>query len=220
MCGRFTLTADPPALHAYFGIDELPPDYRPRYNIAPTQSVLAILRNARGWSAQPLVWGLVPHWSKERNSGAKRINARAETLLEKPSFREAFEHRRCLIIADGFYEWEKAGAHSRPILIRRLDGRPFTFAGIWERWQQAPGAALDTCAIVTTTPNPMLARIHDRMPVIISPRDREDWLSSDADPAALMALLKPAPEEELEYFPVSAVVNSPANDSPDCIQPV
>ena len=220
MCGRFTLTPDPPMLHAEFGIDHLPSDYRPRYNIAPTQPVLSIVPGDHGWTARELIWGLVPHWSKDRTGAAKRINARAESLLEKPSFREAFERRRCLILADGFYEWEKAGNYSRPILIRRRDGRPFTFAGIWERWYQSPGVAVDTCAIVTTDANVALSRIHDRMPVIIPARDREDWLSGDTSMGELKALLKPAPESDLEYFPVSSLVNSPANDSPECIQPV
>ncbi len=220
MCGRFTLTSDPPALHADFGIDVLPPDYRPRYNIAPTQSILAIVPDSVGWCARPLVWGLVPRWSKDGASGAKRINARAESLLEKPSFREAFDLRRCLILADGFYEWEKAGSYSRPNLIRRRDGRPFTFAGIWERWYKTPDTPIDSCAIVTTTPNALLERIHDRMPVIIPPRDREAWLAADAGRSELSLLLTPAPAEELECFPVSSLVNSPVNDSPDCIQPV
>ena len=220
MCGRFTLTLDPPTIHAEFGIDELPPDYRPRYNIAPTQPVLSVVPGDQGWTARELIWGLVPHWSKDRAGAAKRINARAESILEKPSFREAFERRRCLILADGFYEWEKAGAYSRPVLIRRRDGRPFTFAGIWERWHQSADVAIDTCAIVTTDANSTLLRIHDRMPVIIPARDREDWLSADTGTSELQALLKPAPEGDLEYFPVSSLVNSPANDSPDCIQPV
>jgi putative SOS response-associated peptidase YedK len=219
MCGRFTLTTDPPALHAEFGIERLPEDYRARYNIAPTQPVLAILPGDSGWCVQSLVWGLVPHWSKDRNSAAKRINARADTLLEKASFREAFARRRCLILADGFYEWQKEGRYSRPLLIRRRDGRPFTFAGIWESWNRGPDGLLETCAIITTEPNDLLARIHDRMPVIVAPRDREAWLETDASVEQLAALLAPSPSEDFEMFPVSTLVNSPANDSIECIQP-
>jgi putative SOS response-associated peptidase YedK len=220
MCGRFTLTSDSHALHAEFGIEQIPPDYRPRYNIAPTQPVLAIVPDAQGWCARSLIWGLVPHWSKDRNSATRHINARAESLLEKRTFRAAFEQRRCLIIADGFFEWEKAGPYSRPVLIRRHDGRPFTFAGIWERWRPTADAAIETCAIITTEPNPLLSRIHDRMPVIIAPRDREAWLESDASVTDLTKLLRPYPDDELELVLVSALVNSPANDSVECIQPV
>ena len=219
MCGRFTLSSEASDLHAEFGIDP-PADYRPRYNIAPTQPVLAIVAGSSGWRTATLSWGLVPHWAKDRKDAAKRINARAESLLDKAMFRDAFLRHRCLIPADGFYEWEKAGKHSRPVLIKRQDGRPFSFAGIWSRWYERPGEALYTCSIITTQPNALVARSHDRMPVILEPRDRALWLDPASEPAVLQALLVPFADEPLESFPVSALVNSPNNDSPECIQPL
>jgi putative SOS response-associated peptidase YedK len=219
MCGRFTLTSDPPSWHAEFGI-ELPADYRPRYNIAPTQPVLAIVAGKEGWRTATLSWGLVPFWARDRKDAAKRINARAESLLEKPIFREAFERHRCLIPVDGFYEWEKVGKQSRPLLIRRRDGRPFTLAGIWARWYEQPDTPLYTCSIITTRPGPSLGSIHDRTPVILEPHDRATWLDRAADPGRLQQLLASGPEDELEWFHVSTLVNSPANDLPECIQPL
>jgi putative SOS response-associated peptidase YedK len=220
MCGRFTLTSDPAVLHAEFGI-EPPPDYRARYNIAPTQPVLAVVANRAGeWRGAALSWGLVPHWARDRREAARRINARAETLLERPAFRDAFLTHRCLIPADGFYEWEKAGGHSRPVLIRRADGRPFALAGLWARWLEQPDQPFYSCTIITTRPTPQLAHIHDRMPVILGPRARETWLSHSAEIGALQALLGPAETEPLEWFPVSTLVNSASNDGPECIRPL
>ncbi len=228
MCGRFTLTSDPPALHAEFGV-ELPADYRPRYNIAPTQPILALAAGRDGWRIATLMWGLVPHWARDKRDAAKRINARAESLLAKPIFRDSFEARRCLIMADGFYEWEKIGKHSRPLLIRRRDARPFTFAGLWARWLERPDAPLYSCTIITTRPTAQLACIHDRMPALIEPRDRETWLDRAVDAATLQKLLEPTelPDEgpggpggDLEWFPVSTLVNSADNDLPECIQPL
>jgi putative SOS response-associated peptidase YedK len=219
MCGRFTLSSEPSDLHAEFGIDP-PADYRPRYNIAPTQPVLAIVAGSGGWRTATLSWGLVPHWAKDRKDAAKRINARAESLLDKAIFREAFLQHRCLIPADGFYEWEKVGKHSRPVLIKRQDSRPFSFAGIWSRWYERPGEVLYTCSIITTQPNALVARIHDRMPVIVGPRDRALWLDPASEPAALQALLVPSADAPLESYPVSTLVNSASNDSPECIQPL
>ena len=220
MCGRFTLTSDPATLHAEFGI-EAPADYRARYNIAPTQPVLAVVADRSGdWHAATLSWGLVPHWSKDRREAARRINARAESLQEKPAFRDSFRTRRCLIPADGFYEWEKAGRHSRPMLIRRQDGRPFAFAGLWARWLEQPGQPLYSCTIVTTEPTPSLAHIHDRMPVILDARARSIWLDRSSDVETLQPLLRPAEQEPLEWHPVSTLVNSADNDLPECIQPL
>ncbi|MGH7467122.1 MAG: SOS response-associated peptidase [Longimicrobiales bacterium] len=220
MCGRFTLTCDAPALHAEFGID-LPADYRPRYNIAPTQPVLAVVSRHTGeWRTATLSWGLVPHWARDRRDAAKRINARAESLLEKPVFREAFQQRRCLIPADGFYEWQKGGSHSRPTLIRRTDGRPFAFAGLWSRWYDAQGSPLYTCSIVTTEASPLLQGIHDRMPVILEPRAYASWLARETDVDTLQGLLGSVADAALEWFPVSTLVNSAAHDSPACVQPL
>jgi putative SOS response-associated peptidase YedK len=220
MCGRFTLTSEPSVLRAEFGL-EPPADYRPRYNIAPTQPILAIVARRTGeWRTATLSWGLVPHWARDRRDASRRINARAETLLEKPIFRDAFQQRRCLIAADGFYEWEKAGRHSRPILIRRPDGRPFAFAALWARWLDAEGAPLYSGSIITTRSSFALSRIHDRMPVILERRAYDTWLDRDADLTTLQNLLAPAADDALEWFPVSTLVNSPNNDLPECVQPL
>ena len=219
MCGRFTLSSESSDLHAEFGVDP-PADYRPRYNIAPTQPVLAIVAGSSGWRTATLSWGLVPHWAKDRKEAGKRINARAESLLEKPIFRDAFQTHRCLIPADGFYEWQKEGKHSRPVLIKRQDGRPFTFAGIWARWFERPDEPLYSCSIITTRPNELVSRIHDRMPVIVEPRDRASWLDRSTDIQALQALLVPADAAAMESFPVSSLVNSPNNDTPECVRPL
>lgn len=220
MCGRFKLSADPTTLYAEFGIGGLPEDYAPRYNIAPTQPVLGIVRKAEGWEAMHLRWGLVPFWARDTNGSQRRINARAETLTDKPAFREAFQRRRCLILADGFYEWTHSGGLRQPMHIRRPDGRPFAFAGLWERWRPPVGDPLHSCAIITTTPNDSLRAVHDRMPVILSRRAHETWLAADATAEELQALLVPCRDDALEVFAVSTLVNSPANDLPECAEPI
>src|SRR5687767_4848034 len=208
MCGRFTLTADAEALHTEFGI-VAPAAHAPRYNVAPSQSVLAVAAGPDGWRAGVLEWGLLPRWS--RSPGKPSINARAETVLEKPSFREPFEHRRCLILADGFYEWQGAGKYRRPMLIRRRDGRPFAFAGLWESHHREGRGEVHGCAIITTTPNEVVRPIHDRMPVILSRRGQRAWLDARTTAGELRDLLVPCPAEELEAFAVSSIVNAPAN---------
>ncbi|HSL69822.1 MAG TPA: SOS response-associated peptidase [Longimicrobiales bacterium] len=218
MCGRFTLTSDPPAIYAEFGINP-PADWHPRYNIAPTQPVLAVIGSAEGLRVGRLSWGLVPYWSKDRADAHKRINARAESLLEKPSFRDAFARRRCLILADGFFEWARIGSRRQPMLIRRPDGRPFAFAGLWDRWKPPEGEPLYTCTIVTTDANPTVRPIHDRMPVILGTRERALWLDRESSPDKLQAMLQPS-TMEFEVVPVSPLVNSPANDGPEVLQPL
>src|SRR5262245_44049895 len=218
MCGRFTLTSDPPTLHAEFGI-EAPADLPPRFNIAPTQPVLSVVNGPDGWKAATFSWGLIPFWSKDRSRAQKHINARAESLLERPAFREAFAQRRCLVIADGFFEWMKDGKIKQPVLIRRQDGRPFAFAGLWERWFERPGEPVYSCTIVTTAASSLLRPVHDRMPVILDPRERDVWLNAASDPRELQALLKPD-ETQFEVIPVSGLVNSPVNDIPEVLWPV
>lgn len=221
MCGRFTLAADPSELGDEFEGVQFPPDIAPRYNIAPSQPVLAI-RNDAKQRADFLVWGLVPSWAKDPSIGNRLINARGETLAEKPAFRGAYKYKRCLIPADGFFEW-KAGQGTKtktPYVIRMKGRQPFAFAGLWDEWHSPDGSELFSCTIITTAPNDLMAPIHNRMPVILQRQDYGPWLDPAPRPAAsLNHLIRPFPAELLEAYPVSTLVNSPANDSPECIQP-
>jgi putative SOS response-associated peptidase YedK len=216
MCGRFTQAADGEIIFKVFELPE-PPELAPRYNIAPTQDVAAVRIVAGGRRLALLQWGLIPSWAKERAMGARMINARAETLAEKPAYRSAFRARRCLIVADGFYEWQKTGGRKQPCFIGFRDGRPFGFAGLWERWHGEGEAAVESCSIVTTEANELLAPIHDRMPVIIDPKQFALWLDpSVTDTSRVGELLRPYPSEAMEAYPVSLLVNNPANDAPAC----
>jgi len=217
VCGRFKLSSDDDTLHAEFGI-VLAQDYQPRYNIAPTQSVLALLSDGETLRPAALRWGLIPPWEDSPARGAKLINARAETLLQKRSFRDAFEHRRCLILADGFYEWLRDGKTRTPMLIQRPDRRPFAFAGLWERWGRGE-EKIFSCTIITVPPADVVRPIHDRMPLILQRADQEKWLDPGAGAAELQQLLLPY-TGQLEAFAVSTLVNSPANDSPELMEPV
>jgi len=222
MCGRFTLTTPGEALAEAFGLDE-PPDVPPRYNIAPTQPVAAVRRIPAGAprSVSLLRWGLVPAWSREPRSRNPLINARAETLVEKPAFREAFERRRCLIPADGFYEWRHAGGEREAFLVRRADNRPFAFAGLWELPTERDPGVLGTCTIITTEPNEALREIHDRMPVILDPDDWNRWLDPDLRRVSVLRpLLRPCPAEMLTLTRVGPAVNNAANETPACAQPL
>lgn len=242
MCGRYTLTDPGEQLIRHFQLTGLPAEYRPRYNIAPTQPVLAVIGNGQR-RAGLLRWGLVPGWAKDPSIGSRLINARAETVAEKPAFRHALRRRRCLIPADGFYEWRQQGGRKQPMRIVRRDGGLFAFAGLWESWRPpqasapAPGrtapsgaggeararanVVLYTCTIITTEANGALRSIHERMPVILPPEAYDLWLDQDVDdPAALLPLLKPRPDDELVAYPVSTLVNDVRNDSPDCIRPL
>ncbi len=221
MCGRYFLTAPGEVLAELFELDEKPP-IKPRYNIAPTQEVAIVrARPAGGRELAFVHWGLVPHWAKERGIGNRMINARAETLAEKPAFRDSFKRHRCLIPADGFYEWQKVGAAKQPWLVRRRDGAPFAFAGLWSRWRDPAGPeSLDSTAIVTTNANPLVAPIHDRMPVILPPESWASWLDPGShDRVRLDPLLIPFDPAAMEAFPVSRRVNRPANDDPACLEP-
>ena len=221
MCGRYTLTVDAALLAELFEL-EPPAELEPRYNVAPTQTV-PIVRSApdggRQWAR--VRWGLIPGWAKDESIGSRLINARAETVADKPSFRSAFKHRRCLIPADGFYEWVKTEGGKVPHHIRFADGRPFAFAGLWERWSPPGGEVVDSCTILTTAPNELVAGLHDRMPVIL-PRNRfADWLAPEPlDPDTAEAMLVPHPSDGMEAVPVSRRVNSPANDDEQCVRPV
>jgi putative SOS response-associated peptidase YedK len=221
MCGRFTLATPAQTIAEAFELGAAP-DLRPRYNIAPTQPV-AVVRAAVGDGRElaTLHWGLIPSWSKDAEIGARLINARAETIAEKPSFRSAFRSRRCLVLADGFYEWRRDGDRKQPFYVTMKDRRPFGFAGLWERWAPAGGEPLESCTIVTTTPNEVLAPIHDRMPVILPAPDHSTWLDPAVkDAERLQRLLQPFDASEMEAYPVSPRVGNPRADDRDCIAPL
>jgi putative SOS response-associated peptidase YedK len=220
MCGRFTLTADVSALQESFPWLGIPPGLEPRYNVAPTQPVAVVTNDGKN-RLDFFTWGLIPSWAKDPSIGSRMINARSETLAEKPSFRSAFRRRRCLVLADGFYEWRKEDAKSKtPMYIRLEDGSPFAFAGLWEVWNAPDGSQVLSTTIITTEPNPLMAKIHNRMPVILPEKAYPLWLQpGEVDPQPLSALLAPYPAEEMVAYPVSKLVNSPANDLPALIEP-
>lgn len=223
MCGRFALLTPTETLVDVLGIDApvaMPPSV-PRYNIAPTQPVLAAYTDSHGRRALTFFqWGLIPSWAKDPAFGAKLINARAETVADKPSFRNAFKRRRCLIPADGFYEWQKTDGRKQPMFIHPTDPRPFAFAGLWESWQDREGSHLQTCTILTIHANELMRPIHDRMPVILEPDDFAHWLDPGPNPDDALHLLRPYPAEKMATYAVSTAVNNARNDSPACIQPL
>jgi len=222
MCGRFTLFEADQVLAREFGVSDFPPR-SPRYNIAPSQPVAAV-RAAPAGSGRELAllrWGLIPSWSKDPAIGNRLINARAETAREKPSFRNAFRRHRCLIPASGFYEWLRWDRGKQPYFVRMCDGHPFAFAGLWDRWESPDEGAVETCAILTTAANDVLAPIHDRMPVILPPGEYDRWLDpSLLNTDSLATLLVPFPPEEMLAFPVSPRVNAPTVDDEKCITPL
>ena len=218
MCGRYTLRTPVETLVERFEIDEYPSSITPSYNIAPSQGVAAVIAENGKRKLEMLHWGLIPSWAKDPEVGNKMINARAETVAEKPSYRKAFKERRCLILADGFYEWQKTDSGKQPFYIRMEDESPFAFAGLWESWQN--GREIRSCTIITTSPNEVAAQVHNRMPVILHPEDYEMWLDPDFDEREpLTTLLKPFPAEAMEAYPVSRKVNRPANNDPEVIEP-
>ena len=225
MCGRFTLRSNLNLILQQFALDEVP-DLTPRYNIAPTQAVPVIRAAASGRELAMLRWGLIPSWSKDEKMGNRLLNARSETAAEKPSFRTAFRRRRCLVVTDGFYEWRKVGsgksAPKQPYYIRMRDERPFAFAGLWETWRGPKGAELPTpiqsCTILTTEPNELMRSLHDRMPVILPPDDYAMWLDPSFEGIeALQSLQRPFEADDMIANPVSTLVNSPRNESPECV---
>lgn len=222
MCGRYTLTAPGDAIVEAFELEAVP-ELSPRYNIAPTQEVAIVRKDRRTGKRQleRVRWGLVPSWAQDPSIGNRMINARSETAAEKPAFRSAFKRQRCLVVADGFYEWRKAADGTKqPFLIHLRDSRPFGIAGLWEHWEKG-GEPFDSCALLTTGPNELMATIHDRMPVILPPEHFEIWLDpATSDRNTLEALLVPFDAAKMEAYPVSRIVNNPANDSPRCMEPV
>jgi putative SOS response-associated peptidase YedK len=221
MCGRFTLTVEAAELQAVFGNYNFPSRFAPRFNIAPSQPILAIPNDGRN-TADFFIWGLIPSWAKDPAIGSRLINARGETLAEKPSFRGVFKYKRCLIPADGFYEWKaQAGVKTKlPYFIHMKDRKPFAFAGLWDEWQTPDGGAIRTCTIITTTPNELMKSIHNRMPLILDAADYALWLDPAAQtPERLLPLIKPFPADRMSAYPVSTLVNKPENDRAECIAP-
>lgn len=218
MCGRFSLKAAPDDLEKVLGAPP-PPGYRPRFNIAPMQEVLAVAMEDDRRAPRLLRWGLVPFWADDPSIGGRMINARAETVAEKPAYRAAFNRRRCLIVADGFYEWQRRPDGKHPMRIQMRTGAPFLLAGLWERWDKK-GRPLETCTILTTGPNPLMQPIHDRMPVILNQHASTSWLSPESSADELLGLLRPYSPDEMEAYEVSALVNNPGHDVPECIDPV
>jgi putative SOS response-associated peptidase YedK len=227
MCGRYTVRSIQPVVEL-FGI-ALPPEFQPRYNIAPSQDVL-VVRASPPSHAEPaagsnrradlLRWGLVPSWAQDRSVGNRMINARAETAAERPAFRDAMQRRRCLVPADGFYEWQAVEGSKRrqPHFIRMKGDRPFAFAGLWESWRRR-GDKVESFTILTTSANELVAPIHDRMPVVVAPADFDRWLDPAVAAADVAGLLKPYSADEMESQPVGTQVNNPANDDPSCAEP-
>ena len=217
MCGRYTLIADLGDLAQRFEFDGSDFSYDPGYNIAPTESVLTV-RNLDGREAAFMKWGLIPFWAKDPKIGARMINARAETVAEKPAFRNALKKRRCLVLADGYYEWQKTPAGKRPFRIIMHSGEPFAMAGLWETWNDPKGNVVPSCTIITTAANDFLSPIHNRMPVILPRESEEMWLDSGVeDPASLIGILAPYPEECMDAYEVSTIVNYARNDGPEVI---
>jgi putative SOS response-associated peptidase YedK len=221
MCGRFTLRASASVIAEQFALFERPP-FAARYNIAPTQTVPVIRLRPGGEYREMawLRWGLIPTWAKEAGIGNRLINARGETAAVKPAFREAFQRRRCLVVADGFYEWRRAGRTKQPYFFRLCDDRPFAFAGLWEAWEGPDHAAIESCTLLTTVANELVRTIHDRMPVILPPESHSLWLNPAIDdPARLAPLLMPYAAGAMAATPVGAFVNDPTHEGPRCIEP-
>ena len=220
MCGRFSLSTPTETLAEYFELAEVP-RLTPRYNVAPTQAVAVIRDGPRGGGRRLdlLHWGLVPRWAKDRRMGARMINARSETAATKPAFRSAFRRRRCLVAADGFFEWRSVGGRKEPMFFRMVDGAPFGLAGLWEHWQAPDGQALESCTILTTKPSALVAPIHDRMPVIVAREDFALWLDPGVqEPSSVLRLLVPFEADTMTCHRVSTRVNSPRNDDPECVR--
>ncbi len=222
MCGRFSLITSGETIAEQFQLPEVP-SLPPRYNIAPTQPVAAV-RQSPGNGARELAllrWGLVPFWSKDPNIGARMINARSETVAHKPAFRAAFRQRRCLVLADGFYEWQRREGGKQPFYIRLRDERPFAFAGLWEHWQGPDETTIDSCTVLTTEPNDVIRPVHNRMPVILAPEDYDLWLDPHIqEPEMLQPLLRPYPFQDMIAYPIGTWVNNPKHDGRRCIEPL
>jgi len=222
MCGRFTLTTNPADLQDSFGGAIFPTKFAPRFNIAPSQPLLTIPNDGANTAAF-FIWGLIPMWAKDPSIGNRLINARGETVAEKPSFRGSFKYKRCLILADGFYEWKaNPGKKTKiPYFIHMKDRKPFAFAGLWDSWEGPDGSNIKTCTIITTEPNELMAPIHNRMPVILHTRNYAKWLdTSPQTPENLLPLIQPFPADNMSAYPISTLVNKPSNDSAELVVPV
>ncbi|QGQ23396.1 SOS response-associated peptidase [Gimesia benthica] len=221
MCARFFLFSPDEEIKRLFQMVSFP-RVSPRYNIAPSQPVLAITNAGAELEVRHFQWGFIPAWSKDPQPGQAMINARSETAASKPSFKNAFRYRRCLIPANGFYEWKSAGNRSKQAMCVRLGEEPlFAMAGLWEQWSSLDGSELETCSVLTTAANSLLEGIHPRMPVILRPEQYRKWLSADTTPIPqLETLLQTYPADEMQAYPVSSFVNRVANDSPECIEPI
>ena len=219
MCGRFTMYSSRDELARLFGFDtDDVPDQLPRYNIAPTQLVAVVRQDDGQRVIKPLRWGLIPSWAKDAKIGNSLINARSETVAEKPAFRAAFKKRRCLIPTSGFFEWMATGGKKKqPLHIRLIDGRPFALAGLWEHWSGGAGDPVESCTILTTTANDLMRPFHDRMPVILAREDYGTWLDPETPPERLQALLRPYPAEAMVAVPVGSYVSNPRNEGPQCL---
>lgn len=216
MCGRYTILVSWDELMLRFMLDQAaPPYHRPKYNVAPGQMIMAIVNDGMKNRIGELKWGLVPHWAKDPKIGNQMLNARSETLLDKPAYKLPFERKRCLIPADGFYEWKRSENGKQPMRITMKDGGLFAMAALYDTWIAPDGTKIGSCSIVTTEPNPLVADIHDRMPVILRKDDEAIWLNRDfRDTRQLSELLKPYPAERMDAYPVSAAVGNVRNDEP------
>jgi putative SOS response-associated peptidase YedK len=218
MCGRFTLRASPAELVRSFELLGAP-KWRARYNIAPTQSAVAVRHVGEGRDSALLRWGLIPASAEHARVGRRLFNARAETVRTRRQFRWAFKRRRCLVLADGYFEWQRGNRHQQPYLFAMKSGRPFAFAGLWERWEEGP-KPIESCAIITTVANELAQDVCDRMPVILPPESYDEWLGPQLDVRALGTLLQPYPADEMEAHPVGVLVNNARNDVSACVEPV
>jgi putative SOS response-associated peptidase YedK len=221
MCGRFTLRSSPQAIAEVFGLAE-PPHLQPHFNIAPSQSV-AVVRQQPETHQRELAllrWGLIPFWADDPSIGDRMANARCETAATKPSFRRPFRSRRCLVVADGFYEWQRKDGRKQPFFVQMKDHRPFGMAGLWDRWDKQ-GEPIESCTILTTDANDLMKPIHERMPVIIPPDQFDTWLDPSVhDEKRLSELLRPFDSDEVTAYPISTKVNNPKNDVEACIEPL
>ena len=223
MCGRYKLSRRKQVVEEYFDATSDEPDWNPRYNVAPTQSVPVIRQHPKEpiRELSLMRWGLIPSWSRDSSGAARMINARAETAATKPAFRDALKSRRCLIPADGFYEWVRTGKAKQPYCFEVNEGKMFAFAGIWDRWKNPSGHWIKTCSILTTTPNAVTSAVHDRMPVILDPASYDLWLDPGMkDVGAASDLLKPLDARLMRSYPISTRINHVANDDAECSAPV
>ena len=216
MCGRYALTSPPAVIAERFGL-AWTPDVPPHYNIAPTQTIPVVRDTGQGRELAWLKWGLIPSWAKDASIGTRLINARGETLGDKPAFRNAYRHRHCLVPADAFYEWKAVGGRKQPYCIRMRDQPVFGMAALWERWKGPDGQVVESCAIVTVDANSLIAELHDRMPLILAPGDYAAWLAAETKEAALPGAV---PAQDMVAYPVSPLVSNARNDGPACLTPI